>query len=139
MKPSALTRRQFVAAAPAMVAAAQRNPSERVRIGVIGTGGHGQYLMGEVEKCRDLDVAVTAVCDVWRPNREKAAAMARETWGAPPRQTVDYEEMLGWGDVDAVLISAPDFLHSRMLEAAVAAGKDVYCEKPPSLLSASRG
>ena len=130
MKPSLLTRREFVAAAPAVLAAAQRSPSDRVRIGVIGTGGRGQYLMREVEKCRDLNVAVTAVCDIWRPNRERAAAMAREAWGSDPRQTADHEELLGWSDVDAVLISAPDFLHSRMLEAAVEAGKDVYCEKP---------
>lgn len=130
MYPLALTRRQFVAAVPATLAAAQRGAGDRIRIGVIGAGGRGQYLMGEVEKCRDLNATVSAVCDIWRPNREKAAAMAKQTWGTAPRQTADHEELLGWSDVDAVLISAPDFLHSRMLKAAVEAGKDAYCEKP---------
>ena len=130
MRTKRLTRRTFVAAAPVVLSAAQRKASDRVRIGVIGTGGRGQYLMREVDKCRDLNVAVTAVCDVWRKNREHAAATAKEQWGTEPRQTPDYQELLGWEDVDAVLISAPDFLHSRMLEAAVKAGKDAYCEKP---------
>ena len=104
--------------------------NDRIRLGVIGAGGRGQYLIKEVEKASDLNVAVTAVCDVWRPNREKAAAMAREVWGSEPRATADHTELLSWPDVDAVLISAPDFTHSVMLRQAVEAGKDAYCEKP---------
>ena len=130
MSRNSVSRRAFVAAAPAVLTAAQRSANDRIRIGVIGTGGRGQHLLGELEKCRDLNVAVSAVCDIWKPNREKAAAMATKIFGAEPRQTVDYQEMLGWDDVDAVLVSAPDFLHSRMLKAAVEAGKDAYCEKP---------
>lgn len=126
-----LTRRDLAGLAiPARLAAAPKGPNERIQIGVIGAGGRGQALMKDVEQCRDLNVAVTAICDVWRPNREKAAAMAAKTWGEAPRQTVDYRELLSWESVDAVLIATPDFAHSRILKAAVEAGKDVYCEKP---------
>lgn len=126
-----LSRRSFVGTAlPAALAGRAMGANDRIRLGVIGAGGRGQYLIKEVEKASDLNVAVTAVCDVWRPNREKAAAMAREVWGSEPRATADHTELLSWPDVDAVLISAPDFTHSVMLRQAVEAGKDAYCEKP---------
>lgn len=131
MRASKITRRGFTGAAlSAVVVSRVKGADDRVRIGVIGTGGRGQYLMKEVEKCRDLNVAVTAVCDIWRPNREKAAAVAKQDWGVEARQTVDYQELLGWDTVDAVLIATPDFAHSRILKHAVEAGKDAYCEKP---------
>jgi predicted dehydrogenase len=61
---------------------------------------------------------------------ERAVATAAKTWGETPRQTVDFRELLGWDSADAVLIATPDFAHSRILKAAVEAGKDVHCEKP---------
>ena len=128
MKPS-LSRRGFVAAAPAVLSSLHAQ-ADRIRIGIIGAGWRGQSLMKDIEACRDLNVAVTAVCDIYRPNREKAADAAHKAWGAAPRTTVSYEELLGWRDVDAVIIATPDFGHSRILKAAVEAGKDAYCEKP---------
>ena len=131
MSSAGVTRRGFVAAAAPMVLGARaKGANDRIAIGVIGTGGRGQHLITELEKCRDYNIAVTGVCDIWRPNREKGAAMAEKALGAKPRQTVDYQELLGWDSVDAVLISAPDFWHSVMLKAAVEAGEDAYCEKP---------
>src|SRR5882724_12035947 len=41
-----------------------------------------------------------------------------------------YLKLLENKDVDAVLISSPAYTHPWFLEAAVAAGKHVYCEKP---------
>jgi len=131
MDEPTLSRRSFLAAAaPATLAARQKSPNDRIGIGVIGAGGRGHALMREIEKCRECNAAVVAICDVYRPNREKAVAMAQQAWGAAPRQTVDYQELLGWKEVDAVLIATPDFGHSRILEATVKAGKDAYCEKP---------
>jgi predicted dehydrogenase len=54
----------------------------------------------------------------------------------PARQTFkldmakDYRRILDRKDVDAVLIGTPDFAHARITIDAIAAGKDVYVEKP---------
>jgi len=41
-----------------------------------------------------------------------------------------YLRLLANRDVDAVLISTPAYAHAKFLDAAVSAGKHVYCEKP---------
>ncbi len=130
MRKMEFSRREFAALALPATLKAPKGPNERINLGVIGSGERGQALIRDVEKCRDLNVGVTAVCDIWRPNREKAAAQAARIWGETPRTTEDYRELLGWDSVDAVLIATPDFAHSRILKAAVEAGKDAYCEKP---------
>src|SRR5207342_662122 len=44
-----------------------------------------------------------------------------------------YRELLANKDVDAVVISTPDHWHALIAMDAVAAGKDVYLQKPASL------
>src|SRR5579862_6860674 len=41
-----------------------------------------------------------------------------------------FEQLAACKDVDLIQISTPPFFHVQHLEAAVAAGKHVYCEKP---------
>jgi predicted dehydrogenase len=41
-----------------------------------------------------------------------------------------YEQLAGSSAIDLIQISTPPFFHVQHLEAAVAAGKHVYCEKP---------
>lgn len=130
MNRANVSRRAVLAAAPSVLMAARKGANDRINIGIIGAGGRGQALMRDVEQARDLNVAITAVCDVWRPNREKAVAAVARTWNEKPRDTVDFQELLSWDSVDAVLIATPDFAHSRILKHAVEAGKDAYCEKP---------
>jgi predicted dehydrogenase len=130
MEHSQFSRRTFVGAAASASLAPSQSPNNRIQIGIIGVGGRGQYHIRDLQKLADLNIAVTAICDVYRPNRERAAENAEKSWGKAPRQTADYREMLGWRDVDAVIISSPDASHSVMLRHAVESGKDVYCEKP---------
>jgi len=122
-----LSRRTFLGAT---LASQARGANVRLSLGIIGAGGRGSSLLRDVAACKDLNVAVTALCDIYRPNRERAADYIAKTWGTAPRTTVSYRELLGWREVDAVLIAAPDFAHSVMLRHAVEAGKDTYCEKP---------
>ena len=73
---------------------------------------------------------MTAVCDLWKVNREKAAGVAEKVYGRAPRAFQYLDEMLALKDIDAVLISTGDFQHAPILKRAVEAGKDAYCEKP---------
>lgn len=105
--------------------------NERLSIGVIGTGGRGRYLMGQaIRLSEDLNLEVTALCDVWKLHLDAAVAAAEKQYSKKPRTFVDYQDLLALDDVDAVIIATPDFQHGRMLIDAMRAGKDVYVEKP---------
>lgn len=115
--------------------------NDRVRIGVIGTGGRAMQLMDHLIqkprepvqggipqwKTKSVDGAeVVAVADVYEPHRNQAAARA----GSNTAKFQDYRKLLDQKDVQAVIIAAPDHWHKQMLVDALAAGKDVYLEKP---------
>jgi len=126
------TRRTFLAAAAGwtiaarMPAAAVRGANDRVRIGIIGTGGRARGLMTLLQKISGAQI--TAICDVYEPRLLQAAEIA----GPQARKIADYRRVLDDREIDAVLIGTPDHWHRRMTLDAVAAGKDVYVEKPVS-------
>lgn len=98
---------------------------DRVRIGFIGCGRISTLqALGYLEH----DAAeVVAVCDV---DADLAARRAAE-WGARSTYT-DYRDLLGDGAVDAVEILVPHHLHREVALAALAAGKHVSLQKPPT-------
>src|SRR5262249_44262891 len=51
--------------------------------------------------------------------------------------TDDYKTLLKRSDIDAVVVVTPHLLHEEMAVAAFRAGKQVFCEKPLALTSAS--
>ena len=124
-------RRTFLAAAAAapLAEAWQGSPNDRIRLGQIGCGGRSRDHLTALKQSGE-NAVIVAVCDVWKVNREQRAADIATAFGAAPRQTTRYQELLAMKDVDAVLIATPDMTHPRILADAVAAGKDVYVEKP---------
>jgi len=102
---------------------AQAVPSDRLNVGVIGPGGRGRFLMERF--ARDASVRLTAVCDVYEPNLEAGLSLAK---GAKAYR--HYKELLSDKNVDIVIIATPEHWHHQMLLDALAAGKDVYVEKP---------
>ncbi len=123
------SRRTFLAAAAGAANSWSKSPNDQIRLALIGAGGRGRDLFGEVRKSGE-NAAIAAVCDIWRVNREAMAADVREAFGAEPKQTSRYQDVLAMKDVDAVLIAVPDFGHPQILTDAVNAGKDAYVEKP---------
>jgi len=107
----------------------QDKPSETVRVGSIGVGNQGKPNMNAIRK------HVVAVCDV---DKDRVAAAARDLEKANIKAATfsDYRKLLASKDVDAVLISTPDHWHALTVVDACRAGKDVYCEKPLSLVVA---
>jgi len=76
-------------------------------------------------------VRVGAVCDVYEPNLERAiSAAAAAQGGISPKAYRNYKQLLDDKSIDAVLIASPEHWHHRMVLDALAAGKDVYVEKP---------
>src|SRR5262245_27359845 len=104
--------------------------NDRISLGHIGVGRRGKELAGIVAKLKEKNVEMTAVCDLWKINREAAAAQATKDYGKEPRAFQYMEELLALKDVDAVLISTADFQHAPHLKIVAEAGKDCYCEKP---------
>ena len=141
MKTNA-TRRTFLAgsaaalgaAAPVVGRAASRviGANDRIQIGHIGVGGNGSGMLRRmVQRSEEQsDVKSVAVCDVYSVRRERAREIAKLEGAAA---CTDYRELLARDDVDAVLISTPDHWHSQMAVDAMAAGKDVYLQKPMTL------
>jgi predicted dehydrogenase len=100
--------------------------NDRINVGVIGVGGRGTYVgehFAEVGKA-DNSAQVVAVCDVYqkRVNENKTKHNCDGY--------LDYREVIGRPDVDAVIVATPDHWHARIAMAAMKNGKDVYCEKP---------
>jgi predicted dehydrogenase len=103
--------------------------NDRVGVGLIGCGGRGGQLAQRFLAMPDA--AMVAVADVYRPFRERAVAAAK---GAPVAAFTDFRRLIDRRDVDAVVVATPDHWHAAMTVAALRAGKDVYVEKPLSLV-----
>ncbi len=117
-----MNRRIFLVASGA--AAWAQSPSERIALGLIGAGGRGRNVMKEFQ--HDPAVQVAGVCDVYEPNLERGLSAA----GGGAKAYRDYRRLLDDPSVDAVLIATPEHWHHRMTLDALAAGKDIYVEKP---------
>jgi len=96
--------------------------SSLARIGVIGTGSRGQFLMGFLNK--NPKVKITAVCDIYQPSIDEALKIV-------PKAKVynDYRQLLEDKDVDSVVIATPLNRHHAMVIDAFDAEKNVFCEK----------
>ena len=114
---------------PHLLSAATRPvaPSDTIRFASIGTGIRGcEHLEASL---RVPGIQCVAVCDLY-DSRHTAAQEAVKNPSVPA--TRDYRTILDRKDVDSVLIATMDHQHRHIFEDAVAAGKDVYCEKPMS-------
>ena len=102
------------------------NEQRPVRIGFAGLGWPGEQ---HAKAALTLPAAsLEAACDL---NAERLEKFAGEY--GPRKRYARYEEMLADAEVDAVVISLPNFLHYSATLSALQAGKHVLCEKPPTL------
>ena len=147
-------RKTTAAAALSLSASAYGHVSganDRVRVAFLGCGGRAQAHINLIAKLAETGaVAPVAVCDVWDGLEEEydqrhgnAVIRRKFAQGLYPsaakcglnpadrtRVAKDYRKILDLKDVDAVCISTPDHWHARMTLDSLAAGKDVYVEKP---------
>jgi len=142
MKRSRFSRREFLQttagaagatlAAPAifldperMFASARLTAaSDRVRFGIVGVGMDGSSLLSTAIQLPGVECG--AACDLYDGRHE----LAREIVGKPLPTTRRYKELLDNKEIDAIVVAVPDHWHKQVVVDALAAGKDVYCEKP---------
>jgi len=146
---SSLSRRGFLrrgavlagglCALPSRMLHGNSAPSQRITVGIIGTGLMGS---GHVRRlAEDATVEVLAVCDVDADRRRKAQATVEQIYARRMPEGGhracaaynDYRQLLARNDIDAVLIASCDHWHALQAVDAARAGKDIYCEKPVSI------
>lgn len=98
-----------------------------MKFGIIGCGNISKKHIFALNKLRDADVYVSAVCD---SSSERAEAAAELSGG---QKFENYREMLDKADIDIVSILSPSGLHTEHALASLQAGKDVVIEKPLAL------
>src|ERR1700691_82417 len=98
--------------------------SDRVRFGIIGVGMQGSNLLPTSIQLPGVECI--AASDLYDGRHE----LAREIVGKPIPTTRRYKELLDNKEIDAVIVAVPDHWHKQIVVDAIAAGKDVYCEKP---------
>ncbi|MHC4071351.1 MAG: Gfo/Idh/MocA family protein [Planctomycetota bacterium] len=136
------TRRQFLKVAattsgaalalPAIVPASVFGagaPSNRIVMGAIGVGSQGTGDMrGFLSKS---EVQMVAVCDVDKKHRENAKKIVDQKYGNTDcKAYLDFRELIGRGDLDAVQLALPDQWHAIPSIEAARAGLDIHGQKP---------
>jgi predicted dehydrogenase len=109
-----------------------------IRFGVIGCGNRGTAVISSMSA--NTNTNIIAIADLFEDKllageKNFNQLNAKKNFPALSKQNIyrgskAYLQLLNNKDVDAVLISSPAYSHVDFLEAAVAAGKHVYCEKP---------
>ncbi len=95
------------------------------RVGIIGAGAFGAFLLDSITGLPGVEASV-----VFDTDEERAAAIAA-TYDL--RQDESVEQMLADQGIDIVVIASPPASHGALAIAALAADKNVFCEKPLAL------
>lgn len=111
---------------------AETPPSEQIRLGFIGVGRQGTSNLKAF--ARQSMVRITALADVDKSHLSKAEEEAGKAGAMGTATNSDYRKLLDSSDVDAVVVTTPDHWHALQTIHACQAGKDVYCEKPLTLV-----
>jgi predicted dehydrogenase len=123
------SRRDFVRGAGLLIVSPQiarsYQANSALTVGLIGAGRRGTYVSGIFAKNEFARVA--ALCDIYE---DQLSAAAKNFTGA--KTFTNYKDLLA-SDVDAVYIATPPHLHPEHFEAAVAAKKHIFMEKPAAV------
>ena len=97
--------------------------SEKLRWGIIGTGGIAGRFASELHRAENAELVAVG------SRRQETAEQFADEHNIPHRHG-SYEDLAGDGDIDAVYISTPHPMHCANSILCLQAGKAVLCEKP---------
>src|SRR5512139_495556 len=100
-----------------------------IRIGIIGLGWWGKQIVTCLAESPRFKVV--AGCDIDTAMAAPFAAQHKFDL------TEDYKTLIKRTDLDAVAVVTPHALHEEMAIAVLAASKQLFCEKPLALTTAS--
>jgi len=100
-------------------------PNDRVNVAFIGFGIRGNILLEAAKQTGQANLVV--VCDCYQGHLDRAK---ERTDGKIETNYAEYKKLLNRKGIDAVVIATPDHWHLPMVLDSLAAGKDVYIEKP---------
>lgn len=104
-------------------------PNDRVNVAFIGFGIRGNILLESAKLTEQANLV--AVSDCYQGHLDRAK---ERTDGKIDTNFAQYKKLLDRKDLDAVVIATPDHWHLPIVLDALAAGKDVYIEKPMTRL-----
>jgi predicted dehydrogenase len=109
-----------------------------VRLGLLGCGSRGTAVSTSFSQ--NTTAQVVALADLFPDQLAAGRSHFDQVNSALGRQPINnkllfhgpnaFEQLAASSDIDLIQISTPPFFHVQHLEAAVASGKHVYCEKP---------
>ncbi len=134
---SELSRRHFITQAGLGLAAVSTlsravaqgsTANSRIRLGLVGCGGRGQWIL-------DLFLAhggyeVVSVADYFQSRIDEGLAKSKLTGVRTFTGLHCAQKMIAAGGLDAVAIISPPYFHPAQAQAAVEAGLHVYLAKP---------
>ena len=109
-------------------------PGKKINVAQIGCGRMGRSDMGNV--LNESLARVVAVCDLDSKRLAAGKKMAEDFYSKQGESGVnvktfhDYHDVLASPDIDAVVVTVPDFSHARLAIEAAIAGKHIYVQKP---------
>lgn len=119
--------------AESITSSAGSSPLEKVRLAVIGMGGRGNSLLGNLLEMKN-DVEVRGVCDIHRDRADAAQARVVQAGFAPPEVYAGDEDiwkrLVDREDLDAVVIATYWEWHTPMAAYAMRMGKYAAVEVP---------
>ncbi len=106
--------------------------NDRVRVGVAGFSDRFRtsLLPAFGYHFKELNFDIVAVSDLWSIRRDQGTSQLQEKMGHAVQGLRNNDELFSAKNVDAVMISTPDFAHALHTIDAVNAGLDCYTEKP---------
>ena len=99
-----------------------------VRVGCVGVGSRGSYLLERLLRIPGVEIA--ALCDIHEARLEAARDKVRAAGLKAPEGFAGWRDLLARTDVAAVVSALPRHLHAAAYLDTIAAGKDLYGEKP---------